>query len=452
VTGTNVVTVNETPDAQETERQKRIVKFALAEVFRSVHFRNSKQCQGLMKYLVEKSLRGEHDLLRERVIGAEVFGRAADYDAGNDPIVRLRVAEVRKRLARYYLDVESGRANVHIEIPSGHYRALFKFVAATEPDAQKFTEPNLSSPALESSDPSADPASVRTPETSPSPRAGLLQRRRWLWLAACLAGVAVSVVLLLRHPFPYRETAIDQFWSPAVKVSMPVIIHTGTNVVYRFSPAFLEKYRKTHHAENLDNRGPEFKVNMDSAGPISVHDLMADDGTYLSVGDMTAINSFTSMFTRREKNYELRYGSDLSPGDMRSAPTILICSFSNNWTLDVTNPLRFAFLGGITITDKFDKNRSWSVNVMPDGSTTDDYAIITRLLPTGARQAVITAAGIGQYGTQAASDFVTNPQRMAEFARSATANWYRQNLQIVIQVRVMNSAPESINVVASYFW
>jgi hypothetical protein len=32
----------------------------------------------------------------------EVFGRSPDYDTAEDPVVRLRAADVRKRLAQYY--------------------------------------------------------------------------------------------------------------------------------------------------------------------------------------------------------------------------------------------------------------------------------------------------------------------------------------------------------------
>ena len=62
--------------------------------------------------------------MKERVIGSEVFGRRPDYDTNSDPIVRARVAEVRKRLALYY-QTEQEKA-VRISVPLGSFKATFE--------------------------------------------------------------------------------------------------------------------------------------------------------------------------------------------------------------------------------------------------------------------------------------------------------------------------------------
>ena len=45
------------------------VREALDDVLLSAPFRNTRQCQSFLKYIVEHTLAGENDLLRERVIG-----------------------------------------------------------------------------------------------------------------------------------------------------------------------------------------------------------------------------------------------------------------------------------------------------------------------------------------------------------------------------------------------
>src|ERR1039458_3779293 len=101
------------------------IREALGEVLLGAPFRTTRQCQSFLKYIVEHTLAGENDLLRERVIGTEVFGRSPDYEPSDDPVVRVRAAEVRKRLAQYY----QGRADspVQIDIPLGSYRAVFQW-------------------------------------------------------------------------------------------------------------------------------------------------------------------------------------------------------------------------------------------------------------------------------------------------------------------------------------
>src|SRR3984885_11782645 len=104
------------------------VDVMLDEILRSAPFSSSRQCQNLLRYLIEKSGKGGEESLKERVIGVEVFGRSPDYNTGDDPIVRARVGEVRKRLAQYYLSEESSHTRIKITIPSGSYRAIFEFL------------------------------------------------------------------------------------------------------------------------------------------------------------------------------------------------------------------------------------------------------------------------------------------------------------------------------------
>src|ERR1041385_3169869 len=106
----------------------------LAEILGSAPFRTSRQCQDLFRFIVEHSLMGSDESLRERVIGIEVFGRAPDYDTAEDPVVRLRAADVRKRLAQYY-QAQSKPIQWKIEIPTGSYKAQFQPVELPPPQS-----------------------------------------------------------------------------------------------------------------------------------------------------------------------------------------------------------------------------------------------------------------------------------------------------------------------------
>lgn len=434
----------------DDDRRILQVREALAEILRSSPFRASAQCQRLLTYLVDHSLAGRYELLRERVIGVEVFGREPDYDAANDPVVRARVAEVRKRLAQYYLGATASPQPVRIEIPPGHYRAHFDYAA---PERLAMLPEMHSAEAESPVAHSSKPAAALSPSLSIAPIAASTRRSkpwmRWSMAVVCIALVALAAILAVRSARSSRHLdAFNQFWSPAMKSTMPVILYTGTNVVYRFTPEFLERYRRAHH---LANDGPEFALDLNSAGPIAPQDLLPSTNAYVTIGDVSAVTAITSMLAKRGKAYQLRYAGDISPGDVRSAPTVLIGAFNNRWTIDVTNPLRFAFAGGDTIRDK-QTNRSWSVQVKPDRSTTDDYALISRLLSADGGQIIMTAAGIGQYGTQAASEFLSSPARIADFARTAPAGWAKKNLQIVMHVHVVDEAPGTAEIVSANYW
>jgi len=105
----------------------RSVRRHLQEVLASKPFAGSKRAQEFLQLVVEHALKGEFDSLRERALGSEMFGRRIDYDTGNDPVVRVKAGEVRRKLAQYYGETE-GKPAVRFEIPSGSYVPKFCFV------------------------------------------------------------------------------------------------------------------------------------------------------------------------------------------------------------------------------------------------------------------------------------------------------------------------------------
>src|SRR5438552_3884911 len=123
-----VASSNAAPSAVE-------IRAHLSELFGSAQFRSSRRCQDLLSFLVEKALQGRQDILKERVIGVEVFNRPTDYNPASDPIVRVSVAEVRKRLAQYYQESPAGPRKPRIRIATGHYVPEFSWAEAPPAEA-----------------------------------------------------------------------------------------------------------------------------------------------------------------------------------------------------------------------------------------------------------------------------------------------------------------------------
>jgi hypothetical protein len=101
-----------------TDEDRRAIREQLGRVLASSVFTRSKGCSSLLAYIVGRTLDGHVDRLKERTLGAEVFGRAPDYDTASDHVVRSTAADVRKRLAQYYMEL--GRSGeIRIEVPLG---------------------------------------------------------------------------------------------------------------------------------------------------------------------------------------------------------------------------------------------------------------------------------------------------------------------------------------------
>jgi TolB-like protein/Tfp pilus assembly protein PilF len=108
--------------------QASLVRDHLREVLASDKFAGSRRAQDFLQLIVEHALAGRLDSLRERMIGAEMFGRPIGYDTANDAVVRVKATEVRKKLAQYYQELTEPPA-VRIELPPGSYVPRFHWAA-----------------------------------------------------------------------------------------------------------------------------------------------------------------------------------------------------------------------------------------------------------------------------------------------------------------------------------
>lgn len=77
-----------------------------------------------LTFVVEEALAGRADQLKGYTIATKVFGRSSDFDAAQDPIVRIQAGRLRRALERYYL-VAGGHDPIRIDIPKGRYVPFF---------------------------------------------------------------------------------------------------------------------------------------------------------------------------------------------------------------------------------------------------------------------------------------------------------------------------------------
>lgn len=108
-----------------------LIREHVKAVLASHAFEGSKRAGSFLRLVVERALAGRLDDLRERMIGAEMFGRPIDYDTANDAVVRVKATEVRKRLAQHYHELKV-TPPVRIELPAGSYVPKFVWRSTQE--------------------------------------------------------------------------------------------------------------------------------------------------------------------------------------------------------------------------------------------------------------------------------------------------------------------------------
>jgi hypothetical protein len=415
------------------------VRNLLERVLNSHQFRGSRRCQILLRHITERTLAGDTASLKERSLGVDVFGRAPDYDTSQDPIVRSGAAEIRKKLAQYYQE-PGHESEVRIELLSGSYIAEFHFNGS---GTQAVT-----GPATVTDIPSVVPDVVADVPDAPSAK----PRTRYAVIVgglAALALIALAFTLVLPR---WRRTDLDQLWGPVLRSPGTVLVCVGQPVAYNL------KSRKAQDAIQ-DEQTPQRPNSSPANGVIRAEDLVILWDRYIALGDAECIMRLTSLLERYRKPYRIRGERSTSFADLRDTPALLIGAFDNPWTLRTAGQLRFTFSKDVAheidmvVDRQHSDNRQWSLTgAWPNWDIPYDYAIVSRILDTTTDRPVIIAAGITQYGTMAAGEFLSNPQYFAEAASKFPRDWPKKNLQIVLGVPVVNRIPGHPQVLATHVW
>ena len=388
-----------------SEEQTASVRQVLQHILASPAFAGTRRCQQFLAYVVEHGVRGEADLLRERMLGTELFGKPAGYDTATDAIVRVKANEVRKRLGQYYRDNGVGDP-VRIELPPGTYTPVFQWASL---------------PLL-------------PPPVAP-------KRRDWwrVGLFGMAALVAIAALFLLFRPRP----EIEEFWAPMLHTNRPILVCLGQSEYFSISSSLRRQLEQ--------NSGP-FQIN-----PTDITRLR---DSAVSTGMLRATLSVYGLLDQHSKTGQVAWGSEVRFTELRDQNVVLIGAFNNPWTLDIARSARFAFERDDLadgrrrwkIQDQVDRSRSWSPSDMFPRQVDVDYAIITRIFDRARGRVIVAAAGVNQYGTEVAGDFLKDPVSWRETVRSAPKDWTKKNLQLVLQTNLAGEKPVRTQVVASYYW
>ena len=399
------------PEKAETVRAE------LERLLASPLFRGSRRCHNLLRRITEQSIAGEIDSLKERALGVDVFGRPIDYDTGDDPVVRASAAEIRKKLAQYYQEA-GHESETRIDLPSGSYLAEFHF--------------NSEKPA----------ALVPAPQT----------RRRRRTLVAIAVGVSVLLLVgATLAAISWRRSDLDELWGPVLKTPGTVLVCVGVQAAYNL--------RSAQAQDEIQGIIPAQPGASAARPPIREEDLILLRDRYVAIDDALCLVRLTALLERYRKPYRIRAERSMSFADLRDTPAVLIGAFDNPWTLRTADQLRFTFRKdsqqdtGLVYDRQHPENTEWKLaRYWPNWDVPVDYAIVTRMVDTTTDRPVIIAAGLTQYGTVGAGEFVSNPVYFSEAARRLPNDWHKRNLQIVLSVPVVNRISGRPRILATHVW
>lgn len=388
----------------ETEREQVLQQ--LGKLLTSPSFASSQRYPNLLRFVVEQTLAGQEDTLKERLLGIEVFRRAPDYDTNQDPVVRLSAAEVRKRLALYYQHPDHHNELV-IALNPGSYVPFFR------PAGGGSTQPQ---PGLSDSASGTQPAKAA------------LSRSWWIYAAA---SVLVGVVALgLGAHFITRRSVTEQFWSPFLTAPGRVTLCVGT---------------------------PDTMVPAShESPPPTVNDEILRSGR-LGISNVTTLIHLGGALDNFHKAFQLELASQAGFPELHQGPVILIGALDNPWTMRLTEQLRYGFAKNeesMYIVDHRNPTaRNWAVSLTQSPSSqSGDFAIIARYHDNTLGQPVVLVAGLSSKGTEAAGGVLSDPDFLKALFKDAPRDWNTVNFEAVVRTQVVEGYPGTSRLIAIEYW
>lgn len=103
---------------------EKLVRRQLEDIRQSDAFARSARLFLLLEFLVDETVRGRGESLKELVIGDALYSSTCPYDPGIDSSVRVEARRLRRKLKAYY-DENGSRASLRITMPESGYRPRF---------------------------------------------------------------------------------------------------------------------------------------------------------------------------------------------------------------------------------------------------------------------------------------------------------------------------------------
>jgi hypothetical protein len=393
----------------------------LERMLASPLFKQSKRYAPFLRHVVQKTLDGQEDSLKERILGVELFGRAPDYDSNNDPVVRVTAGEVRKRIAQYY-DDSAHRNELRIDLPLGTYIAQFR----PGPSIEEEHRAAVGSSALQAEKAFSPERVTEVPVVEAAERIRSPRRR----LAVTIVVLAVLAFAGLVWKFGRRNPSpLDSVWGNLVSSSSPTVISMGEPHLYP----------------------PE-----NTTEELSARQHLRSD--YVTYSELQALIRIVRLLDGKGAAYRVQFASSTSFTDLRQGPAILLGGLDNPWTMRAQQNLRFQLESDGNGFDWISDTRGpgvkkWFVDFnRPYSKVTTDFAIVAHFRDPKTQQPTLIIAGLGENGTKAASEFITDDTQLYNALRESPRKPGDSNFEAVLTTEVINGSSGPPTVLAKEVW
>jgi hypothetical protein len=415
----------------------------LRRILESKHFASSPKKSRFLEFVSEQAFLGNGDKLNEYLIGVEVYDRGSEFNSQKDPIVRVQAHEIRRLLKKYYEEEGGKDSLIRVDLPPGAYVPVFGRSATEEvEDAEVTTEAAASVPS----------------------------RRSWLHLALTLTLAAACIMLaLLLVARGWRSGSAAQsvpavtvlpeglewFWRPFLPPAEPPLIVIPNHPLLRAahdgdSPQTLAR---GHEIPKVDL--PEFRDTIHFR-ELKRFRFVPSVTDFTSVGETIGLVSLCQMFSNVGQKYRVQQSRLVNFEEIKGNNAILLGG-NQSWSGRVfLNVEGFHFQSGVIVNTNPRPGEKSVYKPEFDPVTnqlTRDYALVLMLPNERSDDRVLLIYGIYTQGSEAAIEYLTNPERMRDLRKalmdlSPDHKTIPPYFQALLTTTVENAVPGNFSLVA----
>jgi len=430
------------------------------EIIRGPAFKGSHRSGQFLKYIIDQSIAGQFDLLKERLIGVELFGRSPSYDTGDDAIVRVTASDVRRRLLQHY-GTNGKSSEFRLSLPLGSYIPEITSCAANE-DADSI-EPRLQQNHLQAE-------SAALPDSDAGPVAEhAAQDARFagkLWAVLLLGGGALATGALLgiawsrsaaNSSAPFVHQVLSLPWSGLLNSARPVhLITSDPNIVVIQSitgrELSLSDYANHRYIPDENGLAPEELRYCRSILWGDNSAAAVDPPIAVKIGALAAMNS---------KTIDARASRSIQLSDLKTDDNFIFLGSprSDPWTSSFSDQLGFKFVFDQASKQEIIVNShprateaSKYVPTALGWATGQSFAIVAFVQNPDTNGQILLLAGADGEGTEAAGKFVTDLPRLSDSLKACgiKPNGSLVHFEFLLGLNTMAGSPSHIDVVACH--
>ncbi|WP_428312846.1 hypothetical protein [Hydrocarboniphaga sp.] len=285
------------------------------------------QLPKLFDYFVECASAGR--VPKEIELAVEVFGKKADFETGQDAVVRVYIHKLRRKLDDYYASL-GHQESQKLTIPKGDYRLVMESRSLAQ-------APQLADmPASQTDDDGVLPAMLPAPPpTVPPPThpavATVPPRRYWLpWAIGAIAALLVVNIALLLYGyslFPAGDRELTRvqhsaLWRGLLEDDKPVYVAVGDYYIFGELDADGMEVGRLVREFNINSRA-DLEQHLKNNPRLA--DRYMDLGLqYLPISIAYALDSVLPLLGHKKGKVQMILASELTPEILKSAHVIYI--------------------------------------------------------------------------------------------------------------------------------